>query len=112
MTVGPIVFAHPVARKQLVDEGEVVTFRKRDRTVGETWWRESRTGPKEGDVRVELIDDVDPRNDLALADHRPLSGFRTTERWQAAIVETNGGELPERGFLYRVETIEGGGDGE
>ena len=40
--VGPNVFADETARGQLVEHGEVVTFRASERTTGDTWWRTSR----------------------------------------------------------------------
>lgn len=98
--VGPIVFANETARNQLL-EGEVVTFRKSERTTGETWWRKSRTGTKEGDARVEHIDTLDPRDDDALEPYRELSGFETVDDWRAAMAELNG-EIPDEGHLYRV----------
>lgn len=101
-TVGPIIFSDKIARKQLVEQGEVVTFRKTDRTTGETWWRETRCGTKEGDVLVEEIGEVDPANTEDLKPHRPLSGFQSVREWQEAIQELNG-ELPDRGHLYRVQ---------
>lgn len=99
--VGPIIFADETARAQLVDHGEVITVRKTQRTTGDTWWRKTRTGPKEGDVRVTEIGEIDPRMPN-LEPYRELSGFPTEEHWVAAIRELNG-ELPETGYLYRVE---------
>ena len=102
MSVGPIIFSDPIARGQLEDEGEVVTFRTSDRTVGSTWWRESRTGPKRGDVVVERIGSVDAADADALEPYRHLSGFETVTAWQRAIEELNG-EVGE-GFLFRTST--------
>lgn len=100
MTVGPIIFADETARAQLVEHGEVVTFRTSQRTTGETWWRETRTGTKEGDVTVEEIGPADPGDPNDLREHRPLSGFETVEAWQIAIRELND-EMSD-GYLYRV----------
>ena len=58
--VGPIVFADEDARRRLQQSGDVVTFRVSERTTGDTWWRERRTGEKMGDCRVECIGAVDP----------------------------------------------------
>ncbi|ELY85420.1 hypothetical protein [Natrinema gari] len=101
--VGPIVFADAIARGQLVEHGEVVTFRVDDRTTGDTWWRESRLGEKQGDCRVEQIAAVDPSDDEALAPYRELSGFETVGDWQDAIRELNG--AMDEGHLYRVTTV-------
>lgn len=97
--VGPIVFSNPKARNQLVEHGEVVTFRAGERTTGETWWRESRTGKKKGDCTVEELDECTPY-DEALRPHWSKSGFDSVMDWQEAIEEYHGG-LPE-GHLYRV----------
>lgn len=99
--VGPIVFSDETARSQLVDEGVAVTFRASERTTGSTWWRESRTGEKRGDVEVERIEAVDPSDDEALTPYRELSGFDTVEAWREAIRELNGGDV-ESGVLYRA----------
>lgn len=99
-SVGPIIFADPTARKQLVDEGEVVTFRVSQRTTGETWWRTSRTGTKEGDVHVAEIGPADAADPDDLEPYAPLSGFGSVRDWQKAIEELNG-TLGE-GFLYRA----------
>jgi len=98
--VGPIVFADERARRQLVDDGEVITFRISDRTTGETWWRESRTGVKQGDCRVELLGPVDPADKCVLMAYYREAGFESVDAWQEAIRELNG-DLSD-GFLYRV----------
>ena len=100
-TVGPIIFANPTARQQLQTENEVVTFRKSPRTTGDTWWRESRLGPKQGDVEVTVIGEVDPSDDRALNEYVELSGFESVDHWQNAIQSLND-TLPDTGFLYRV----------
>lgn len=100
-TVGPIIFADETARSQLLTEGEVVTFRKSQRTTGDTWWRESRLGPKCGDVVVEEIGKVDPTNKASLQEFQELSGFDSVREWQRAMKELNG-SLPTSGYLYRV----------
>jgi len=109
--VGPIVFADETARNQLVDDGVVVTFRATERTTGSTWWRESRTGPKRGDVDVERIGEVDPSDDEAIAPFRELSGFDSVEAWREAIRQLNGGDV-ESGVLYRVTIPKGDGEPE
>ena len=101
-TVGPIIFSDTTARKQLLNEGEVVTFRKSPRTTGNTWWRESRLGPKQGDVIVEEIRDVDPADRTALTEYQELSGFESVDGWQNAIARLNG-SLPSQGWLYKVD---------
>lgn len=99
--VGPIIFANQTARKQLVEHGEVVTFRKSRRTTGQTWWRKSRLGTKEGDVTVSELGKVDPADPDDLEPYRPRSGFSSIQSWQQAIGSLND-ELPTEGWLYRV----------
>ena len=103
--VGPIIFADETARGQLETHGEVVTFRKTQRTTGDTWWRTSRTGPKEGDVTVTEIGPADPWDDGAIDEYADLSGFDSVEDWRSAIHELNGGTC--EGYLYRVEVRDG-----
>lgn len=98
---GPIIFSDHTARHQLLSEGEVVTFRKSKRTTGDTWWRESRLGPKKGDARVTEIGEVDPSDTEALGEYRDLSGFESVTAWQGAIRDLNG-SLPDNGLLYHV----------
>jgi len=104
--VGPIIFANETARTQLVEHGEVITFRKNERTTGKTWWRESRTGMKCGDVLVEKIRVVNPSNPSDLSAAVDLSGFPSVQEWQSAIKLLNGGEMPEIGILYRARSID------
>ena len=105
--VGPIIFVDETARTQLLDEGEVVTFRASERTTGKTWWRRERTGPKCGDVVVEEVGEFDPRNLDELEPYGPLSGFKSAREWQFAINSLNDGL--EIGYLYRVRTVNSGG---
>lgn len=100
---GPIIFADETARNQLLEEGEVVTFRTSQRTTGETWWRRSRTGQKCGDVLVEEIGECDPRDLQELEPYGRLSGFHTVREWQLAIDALNEGLEP--GYLYRVTIL-------
>ena len=98
---GPIIFSDHTARRQLISEREVVTFRKSKRTTGDTWWRETRLGPKEGDVHVTEIGEIDPSNTAVLVKYQELSGFESVSAWQQAIRNLNG-SLPDSGHLYHV----------
>ena len=100
--VGPIIFADETARGQLLDEGEVVTYRTSPRTTGDTWARWSRTGPKEADVTVEEID-ADGLLGEMLEPFVDLSGFDSLQDWMDAIEELNGERPIAGGWLYRVE---------
>jgi hypothetical protein len=101
--VGPIIFGHPDARRHLMEEGEVYTFRTSDRTTGETWARESRTAPKLADVTVTKVCGIPaPREDDLNREWGRKSGFRTRERWWNAIEEVHGDGLAE-GYVYHVQ---------
>jgi hypothetical protein len=101
--VGPIIFGNPTARAQLLDEGEVYTFRTRDRTTGDTWARASRTGEKLVNVTVEQVGSIEDPNADALRDEwATQSGFGTVERWWNAIEDVHG--PPETGYVYHVKT--------
>lgn len=96
--VGPIIFANPYARSQLVEHGEVITFRG-DRTVGDTWWTDEYGTKRNGYCTVERIATVQPTT-KALGHYQPLSGFPSTSAWIDAIDALHDGA--ESGFLYRV----------
>lgn len=100
---GPIIFSNSTARNHFVENGEVLTARTSHRTTGDTWWRKSRTGPKQGDCHVEeLIAIPAPlADDLRELEHEK-SGFKNWLAWWDAIVELNGGEKPTAIWVYRV----------
>lgn len=107
--VGPVIFSHEIARSQLRNEGEVITFRTDDRTTGDTWWRESRTGEKQGDVRITKIKAVCPHGTgQALEPFVAYSGFDSVHEWQQAIRGLNDGTMPREGWLFRVRGRETG----
>jgi len=98
---GPIIFSNETARRQLVEEGIVYTFRPDERTTGETHWRTHRTGAKQGDVRVREVAEIQPGTGV-LSLFASESGFESDQHWRAAIRDLHE-ELPETGVLYRVE---------
>lgn len=101
--VGPIIFGNQTAREQLLDNGEVYTFRTSDRTTGDTWARATRTGEKLVDVSVEQVASIDEPSPDTLRDEWAFrSGFGTPEQWWDAIEEVHG--PPETGYVYHVET--------
>ena len=105
MTVGPIIFSVSEAREQLESEGTVVTFRESERTTGDTWYRHSRTGGKQGEVHVEEVGEINP---AYLADLRPYArqaGFKSAEDWVERIRDVNDGEL-RPGYLYRATLLD------
>ncbi len=104
---GPISFSDVTAREQLLDHGEAVTFRREQRTTGNTWWNVGRGQHRRGYCHVEEIGEVTPTEE-DLKPYREQSGFESVDDWKGAIGELNGGE-PERGYLYRVVRTEDGG---
>jgi len=102
---GPVIMGHPTARKQLEEHGAVFSFRRSDRTTGDTHYRYKRTGKGQGKVRItQETDEITP-TEHELVPHRPLSGFSSVDEWRSAIEEVHG-SLTETGFVYRVELIE------
>lgn len=108
MTVGPIIFGHESARSQLLDEGEVYTFRTSERTTGETWARASRTGPKIADVTVEKVCAIPaPSPGDFNREWGRKSGFGTVESWWNGIHDVHGENI-QSGVVYHV-TLRGEG---
>ncbi len=101
---GPILFSHETPREQLQQTGSVVTFRKTQRTTGDTWWRKTRTGEKCGDVHVAEIGTVDPSAEEELKYLVHNSGFESVDQWQDAIAEVNG-SMPDSGWVYLVTDL-------
>jgi len=100
---GPIIFGDETARRQLVSQGDVVTFRESERTTGRTWWRESRTGTKRGDVTVVNLGKIRPYALQWLpSDVTDRSGFDTVDEWKSAIYDVHSCDPAAVGRLYRV----------
>jgi hypothetical protein len=97
--VGPIIFANKYARSQLVEHGEVITFRG-DRTTGATWWTDEYGTTKNGDCTVKRLSAVEPTT-AVLGHYQPLSGFPSTSAWIDAIAELHGATT-DTGYLYLV----------
>lgn len=100
--VGPVIFADETARAQLL-RGEVVSFRSRSRTTGETWARWSRQGEKQADVTIEELTAIAALREDEWADplehYWKLSGFASPDDWRAAIREHHS---TGDGYLYLV----------
>ena len=106
--VGPVIFAHRIARGQLQSVGEVITYRAGadHRTTGRTHARWKRTGTKQLDVEITHLTRCNAVLDnRILAAARPLSGFESVREWKEAIKEMNGGTWPREGHLYHVQAI-------
>lgn len=105
--VGPVIFAEERPRNQLVERGRVYTVRGRERTTGDTWWRESRTGRKRGDCHIEFVEWFDALELENFEQFVDESGFASARQWQDAGYRQHGslGILP----LYLVTDGHGGG---
>lgn len=97
-----ISFSHEVPWRQIVENGEVVTFRKRRRKNPncQTWCNRGRGQTKEFDVKIREVGEIEPTAE-SLAQYVDRSGFANTERWIDAIQQLNG-SVPESGWLYLV----------
>lgn len=100
-----ISFSHDVPWRELVEEGEVITFRKsrRARPNCTTWCNRGRGQTKEFDVVIEEIGEVEPSS-KNLEPYADKSGFESVSAWRQAIIDLNGG-IPDTGYLYRVTPV-------
>ena len=100
-----ISFSHEIPWQQLVENGEVVTFRKRRRKNPncQTWCNRGRGQTKEFDVKIREIGEVEP-DEETLSQYTDQSGFSSTESWIDAIQQLNG-DVPESGWLYVVTPV-------
>jgi len=106
---GPVILSVDKAREHLETHGSVYSYRTRDRTTGQTWYRTSRTGEKVGDCEIELAARVYEWQDLMVA-LRPFvsrSGFAGVLEWMDAINSVHG-ETEGRGYIYRITADRGG----
>ena len=100
-----ISFSHEIPWRQIVEDGEVVTFRKRRRKNPncQTWCNRGRGQTKEFDVRIREIGEVEPTPET-LSQYVDRSGFDSTNDWVDAIQQLNG-DVPETGWLYVVMPV-------
>jgi len=95
-----MIFQSEKARRFLLENGVVFTFRaKRRKKLGEDWITDRRGGRKIADILVEEEGKFKPQ-DLGL--YVKYSGFSTLEEWIEEIKRLNGGRLPAEGRLYKV----------
>lgn len=101
-----ISFSHPKVRKQLITKGIVYTVRKKKRKqTGRTWWNKGRTLPKEGDVDVSYIGEVQPHD---LRGYVGDSGFNTTQEWYdviASLFKVSKLKPDTKMYFYAVYTL-------
>lgn len=103
-SVDPVIISVPTARKRLREQGEVVVFGPSERTTRTAWWHESTTGPREGEVIIKHVQEIDCELQWVDGELLKRSGFETYDDWKAAIRERHGWE-PPGGHLYRVRSI-------
>ena len=101
-----ISFSLEKPRKQLLEKGYVYTVRKKRRKrTGRTWWNKGRLQPKEGDVDVSEMGEVQ-RYDLK--GYVEGSGFNTMKEWCEAIADVNNWPELKPGvklWFYAVYTL-------
>lgn len=100
-----ISFSHDMPWRELVEEGEVITFRKsrRARPNCTTWCNRGRGKTKEFDVEIKEIGEVEPSS-KNLKPYAGKSGFGSVSAWREAIADLNG-NIPATGYLYRVTPV-------
>lgn len=100
--VGPITVGNRNAER-LRGGDDVIVFRDSERTVGATWWRETRTGEKQGDCVVEFVSACNPGVYSQLHQFISKTRFTRVSDWQEDIQRE--GVVPDTGFLYRVYQV-------
>ena len=98
-----MIFQSEKARRFLLENGVVFTFRaKRRKKLGRDWITDRRGGHKIADILVEEEGKFKPQElDLNVE----YSGFNTLEEWIGEIKRLNGGRLPSEGWLYKVTLL-------
>ena len=98
-----MIFQSEKARRFLLENGVVFTFRaKRRKKLGRDWITDRRGGrknsrhPSGGRGKVQAS-----RSGLYVE----YSGFSTLEEWIGEIKKLNGGRLPSGGWLYKVTLL-------
>jgi|CryGeyStandDraft_6_1057127.scaffolds.fasta_scaffold318686_1 hypothetical protein len=97
-----MLFMDENARKQLLEKGEVVTFRQYAHGEGRDWATDRRRGKKICDIDVKLLGEVNKIADLS--PYVDKSGFISLWDWVVAIRKFIGkGEF--KGYLFHVKKI-------
>ena len=106
-----ISFSVPEAKKQLLEEGLVYTYRWRRRAffkkelgvLEHTWVNEGRHKPSIGYVWIEEVGQIEA-NEENLEQYASKSGFYNVAAWVLTIIEL--GLLANRdGWLYKVRLV-------
>lgn len=97
-----MLFMDENVRKQLLEHGEVVTFRKYLHNEGRDWATDKRRGKKLCDIEVKLIGEIN--NPSELIPYLEKSGFQHLWDWVAAIRKFIGKDKIQ-GYLYHVKRI-------
>ena len=108
-----ISFASEPAFQYLKKVGYVVTYRKNERSrtpsngeKQETWCNKGRGETREFDVHIRFLKEV-PIEELhdTLSTYREHSGFPSMIAWVDEIESLNGGEVPDKGYLYLANRV-------
>ena len=98
-----MIFQSEKARRFLLENGVVFTFRaKRRKKLGRDWISDRRGGRKIANVLVEEEGKFKPQ-ELGL--YVEYSGFSTLEEWIEEIRRLNRGKLPAEGWLYKIALL-------
>lgn len=95
----PMIFSVDKAFNQLKNKGRVASFRTKEKDLGEVWIRRSRTGSKEFDAEVKIVEKVE--NPEELENLSGISGFDSLQEWCDKIREVYG-DFPE-GYVHIVD---------
>lgn len=98
-----MIFENEKARNQLLQKGEVFTWRKkkRQRNFAEDWATHKRGGTKIATIRVCYFGEVLPGE---LGEFVDRSGFESLQEWIDVILKMNKG-IGGFGHLYHVRNL-------
>jgi len=107
-----ISFSQSLARKQLLDKGEVYTyrwtrrsfFRREKGEVEYTWANSGRGTQKIANVEIREVGQMDGADSRDLEPYYEKSGFWSAEYWSLICVDFQGGiHARHKGYLYHVK---------
>jgi hypothetical protein len=97
-----MIFQVQEARDQLLKEGIVCTFRKKQHKEGKDWATDKRCGKKIADITIEKLFVVECPEDLR--NYADQSGFKSAVEWWVRIQQKYGKD-PLPGYLYKVTRL-------
>ena len=103
-----IIFNCEKPRRQLLEKGEVITFRRKERRrLGKDWMTDKRGGRKLCDVFIEQIYFIPTKSTMRgfLWGSLDKSGFDTIDEWLIEIEKINKKQELTKGWLYLVTRV-------